>query len=72
MLRDVAHLSQLEHLDIRKTTITDSGLVHLSNLRQLRVLDAHDTFVTPDGAATLEQALPGCRVWVADRENELR
>jgi len=42
--------------------ITDAGLMQLSPLANLRVLDVRHTGVTPEGAAEFRKALPACQL----------
>lgn len=59
-LKHLAGLSQLQRLILRDTAITDAGLEHLKGLKSLKQLDLSRTKTTPQGRATLQQALPGC------------
>jgi hypothetical protein len=43
------------HLDLRRTGITDDGLVHLKRLRNLQVLSLDGTAITDQGLVHLEQ-----------------
>ena len=71
-LDNLSQLTQLNILFLQKQAvdgigappkpITDAGLVHLSGLRQLRLLDLRGTNVTNTGVADLQSALPGCRI----------
>jgi hypothetical protein len=44
--------------------VTDEGLLHLANLKRLKLLSVVDTNATPSGGARLHELLPDCRVIV--------
>ncbi|HUB25107.1 MAG TPA: leucine-rich repeat domain-containing protein, partial [Tepidisphaeraceae bacterium] len=58
----LANLSQLETLDLAQTQITDQSVAVFCNLRHLRILQLVGTRLSPDGAAAIRQATPGCLV----------
>jgi hypothetical protein len=57
------NLSELEALDIEGTGVTDQGLTHLHESKQLKFLVVRRTGVTPFGAARLQENLPQTLVW---------
>lgn len=58
-LRDTPSLENLHMFGCKK--VTDAGLVHLSELRGLKILDIRETGVSDAGRAKLQAALPMCR-----------
>ena len=52
----------LQSLDLRKTEITDAGLVNLKGLTGLQWLYLMGTKVTEAGVAELKKALPNCKI----------
>jgi hypothetical protein len=46
-----------------QTQITDAGLVHLANLKELQVLNVDQTNVTEAGARRLSEALPNTSIF---------
>lgn len=58
----LAHLTNLVYLNLYGTQVTDAGLDQLRNLRNLRRLYLWQSKATRDGAARLEDALPGLEV----------
>ena len=58
----VATLTNLTHLRLTATKLSDVGLAKLAGLNQLKVLDLGDTAVTEAGSAAFSQALPKCQV----------
>ncbi len=70
----VAHLAglkRLEWLQLTCTEITDAGLDHLRGLKSLKFLWIGATRVSPEGKASIEAALPGCRVVWWERQGDL-
>ncbi|MCI0680508.1 MAG: protein kinase [Gemmataceae bacterium] len=61
-LKQLAGLKCLQYLHIRAANVTDVGLKDLAALEGLRGLDLRDTKVTDAGVATLQKALPDCRI----------
>ncbi len=56
----------LASLTLQNTATADPGLVHLAALTNLTTLDLRKTKVTAAGIATLQKALPNCKVeWAA-------
>jgi internalin A len=51
-------LSKLSGLVLSETNVTDSGLAHLKELKNLSFLDVTGTRVTDAGIKELKQALP--------------
>jgi hypothetical protein len=49
----LADLSELEHLSLNRTRVTDDALLHLEGLRSLKILRLVDTDVTDDGVEHL-------------------
>jgi S1-C subfamily serine protease len=58
----VADLKSLRYLMLHGTPITDDGLVHLQEMKQLLQLQIYGTDATPQGAAKLAAALPNTEV----------
>jgi len=58
-LRDLAYL---EYLNLYGTSVSDSGLHHLSSLSTLQSLYLWQTNVTEEGAENLQQSLPDLEV----------
>jgi Leucine-rich repeat (LRR) protein len=61
-LTELAKFKNLQLLDLSGTAVTDAGLNLLGEVKTLRVLNVSGTRVTPAGVATLQKALPNCRV----------
>lgn len=61
-LQHLSALAQLEDVRVGYTKVTDSGLKHLERLRNLRYLDLRGTQVSEQGVATLQKALPKCKI----------
>jgi hypothetical protein len=61
---DLAYLrgAELRTLDLRQTSITDAGLVHLYHIRGLRRVYVGDTSVTPAGAQSLTRRMGDVQV----------
>lgn len=55
-------LSELQHLDLAGSPITDAGLVHLRRLKKLRDVTLANTFVTVQAMRDLQEAMPGLSV----------
>jgi hypothetical protein len=55
-------LTELQHLDLAGSPITDAGLVHLRRLDSLRYVTLANTFVTPQAMKDLQEAMPGLSV----------
>jgi hypothetical protein len=53
-------MAKLNELDLRWTQVTDSGLMHLTELTKLQLLHVGETQVTAAGAKELKRALPAC------------
>ncbi|MEK6233296.1 MAG: hypothetical protein N2C14_01140, partial [Planctomycetales bacterium] len=47
-------------LHLFDTQVTDAGLVHFRELKQLQELNLYGTQVTDEGVAELQKALPDC------------
>ena len=62
VMEEVGKMSQVTFLELSGTQVTDSGLVYLHGLRQLRKLTLYDTHVTDGGLKNLRRALPSCEV----------
>ena len=56
-LDDLAGMTQLEHISLQGTQVTDAGLVHLLGLSQLEYLHLGSTQVTDAGVTRLRRAL---------------
>ena len=63
-------LPKISYLFLFETEITDTGLMHLSGLQQLRSIDLRGTRVTPEGVARLQKLLPKCRLVTSFQEAE--
>ena len=62
-LEDVGQLTNLEEwLGLTHTQVTDAGLVHLTRLKKLKVLNLIGTTVSPKGVRTLRQELPDASI----------
>ncbi len=59
---EVGALTKLERLSLAGCTFSDAGLKHLAGLSNLTQLDLTGTRVTADGIATLQKALPKCKI----------
>lgn len=65
----VEDLSPLKGMPLRsllcnRTRVNDAALKHLSGLSELKTLDLADTKVSAAGIATLQEALPNCKITV--------
>ncbi len=61
----LAHLSELErleYLNLYGTAVSDNGLEHLKSLKNLRALYLWQSNATKEGAANLQQVIPGLEV----------
>ena len=58
----LGELTHLERLSLAGSGITDNGLTYLHSLNNLQELDLTGTKVTAAGVATLQKALPTCRI----------
>ena len=63
-LTKLGPLPELQSLDLSGIPISDGGLNHLKTARKLAVLDVGGTNVTALGVATLQAALPNCKIAV--------
>ncbi len=54
--------SAVKQSELNGTSITDSGLEHLTMLSQLLFLDLSNTKVTDAGVRKLQQAMPNCKI----------
>jgi hypothetical protein len=61
-LADLSGLSRIRVLWLSGTPIGDPGIHNLKSLHSLQMLHLTDTQVTPDGAAEIQRALPGCQL----------
>ena len=61
-LAGLQELSDLQHLCLVGSQVSDEGLEYLSGLAELRILDLTDTQVTPEGIKRLQEALPDCKI----------
>lgn len=61
-LKHLQPLHKLGELAIGDANITDVGLKHLESLKSLTLLDLRKTKVTAAGVATLQKALPNCKI----------
>jgi hypothetical protein len=50
-------------LRINDTQITDNSIPSLTRLKTLKAISLGGTHVTNEGAAKLQQALPGCQIF---------
>ena len=50
-------------LDLSHTSVTDVGMQHLNQLRNLQTVDLTNTWVTDAGVSILRDSLPGVIVW---------
>jgi Leucine-rich repeat (LRR) protein len=65
-LKSLADKKSLTRLWLDRTQVTDAGIVHLQGLTNLVNLRLLGTELTASGSATLQKALPKCRVdWSA-------
>jgi hypothetical protein len=64
--KELAGLKNLSYLDLVGTKVTDAGLKHLVGLKKHSTLDLRGTKLTLTYAVVkkLQQALPGCRIFV--------
>lgn len=63
-LEHVAHISNLEQLDMISSRITDPGVVHLQALSQLKFLNLPYARVSPDARTRLRESLPKCEMFI--------
>ena len=57
-LEVIAQLTQLQSLDLGKTSVTDAGLARLKGLSHLKELFVSAPLVTPEGVKVLTEAFP--------------
>jgi hypothetical protein len=66
-LAQLSGFTNLQHLDISRTKVSDRGLPHLYALKRLLRIDLRGTGVTAEGVRQLKQAAPGREVaWDED------
>ncbi|MDG1131785.1 MAG: hypothetical protein P8N21_03735 [Opitutales bacterium] len=58
----IAHLSRLQKLWLHDLPITDEAVSHLTKLTELKEVHIYATNISAQGARTLQQSLPKCRV----------
>ena len=62
-LKSIQGMTNLKYLSLLGTTITDDGLKQLSAYpNPIKTLRLSNTNVTPTGVATLQKALPNCKI----------
>jgi hypothetical protein len=61
-LKELAGLRSLERLDLRRSDLTDEGLMQLTALKSLKTLDVSYTKVSDSGAKAFEGAVPACKL----------
>jgi len=61
-LKHLAHLTNLEYLDLNGTQVSDEGLKHLIGLIRIEWLNLENTQVSDEGVARLRLALPHCEI----------
>jgi hypothetical protein len=61
-LEHLKGLTNLATLDLSNTKVTDAGLEQLRGLANLRVLYLRSAKVSGDGVASLQKALPNCKI----------
>ena len=57
------NMTKLQNLSLNRTKISDAGLQHLRDFKNLKELNLLDTKVTPAGVQSLQQALPGVKIY---------
>ena len=62
MLAELTGLANLIILRIAGTQVSDAGLEHLKGLTKLGELNLTGTKVTATGVASLQKALPNCKI----------
>ena len=65
-LKHLVGLKSLQALDLSHTRVTDRGLKEFTGLRDLQWLNLRCTEVTQAGVATLQKALPKCKILTGD------
>ncbi len=65
----VAEMTQLESLNLNGLRITDAGLRKLHSLKNLKLLSAYVTDITPEGIEEFKTAVPGCEVRWGNRQD---
>jgi len=68
-LKHLKGLTGLVWLDLSGTQVTDDGLEHLKGLTNLERLQLFDTHVTYEGINELQEALPNCKIYWDDPNN---
>ena len=58
----LGHLPRLNFLDLKSTQVSDRGLEELRRIPSLRKLNLRETKVTAEGVASLQAALPECKI----------
>lgn len=61
-LKHITRLSELRLLNLSANTITDAGLKQLQGLTHLQTLKLYGTLVSAEGVASLQRALPNCKI----------
>lgn len=59
---EISHLYQLEKLWLHDLPITDKAIGHLAKLTQLKEVHIYGTNISAQGARSLQESLPKCRV----------
>lgn len=62
LLPELKDLSELNALGLGMTRVNDAGLEHLTELKNLRILELDGTDTTAEGRAKLRKALPKCQI----------
>lgn len=61
-LGEIATISSLHCLSLMGSSVSDEGLQHLKQLKELVALDLKETDVPEAGVAALKNALPNCEI----------
>ena len=61
-LQQFTSLPKLNWLSLERTAVTDAGLIHLKSCTGLQNLNLLKTNVTAEGIASLQRALPRCKI----------
>jgi hypothetical protein len=67
---DLQHLKNLQTLDLGRTAITDTGLIFLKDLKQLKKLAVFCVGVTKSGVLELQKSLPRTPIRYLDAESK--
>ena len=64
----IGELTKLKVLWVENTAVTDAGLIHLTRLKRLEIVNLQRTKVTMSGIAELQRSLPNATIYHSLKE----